>query len=1025
MRDQHHTPRGALHYWHLGIVVLAGFAAGVFLAGAVVAAALPASAPGGLALEVVDRSAPSQPQLLYYLVLAVGALLAFLAALFLWTMRSSRRRMRRLVAERTAALRQTQEMLRLVLDAIPVRVHWKNRDSVYLGCNRRFAEDAELDSPEEIAGKTDSDLPWKEYAELYRGRDREVIQSGEPMLAYEQPRCTSDGRLLCLLQSKLPLRDALGNIIGVLSTYEDITKRKQAEEALRESEARYRAVVEYSPDGIGVSVENKMVYVNPAAVRLSGARDAGEILGRSVLDFVHEEDRAEVKERRAKMLATGRPSPVVEGKLRRLDGSSIEAEWMGVPIVYGGKPAILNSFRDMTEHRRRARAIQAIVRATAGSGEQFFRALVAELGKVLGVRYALAGVLLPGAPERVRTVALWSQGALMENFEFELEGTPCANVAGKGFCHYPSDVQRQFPRDKLLADMGVVSYLGIPLYSSSGAVLGILSVMDDQPMPNSELAKSLMTIFAARAAAELEREEALKGLRASEARYRQLHKSMMDAFVAVDLERRLTDCNETFRHMLGYEPEEMMTLSYKDWTPEKWHALDAEIRQTQVLARGYSDIYEKEYRRKDGTVFPVELRTILLKDDAGTPYGMWSIVRDITERKQAETALRRSEARYRTLFESAQDAIFLDAGEQFVDCNAMTLRMFGCRREQIIGQSPIRFSPRLQPDGRDSAEEAREKIREAYAGRPQFFEWRHCRLDGSEFDAEVSLNRLELAEQPMLLAIVRDITERKRARDQLEERVRERTADLVQANERLEEMDRLKSQFLATMSHELRTPLNSIIGFTGILRQGFAGPVNAEQKKQLELVFASAQHLLSLINDLLDLSRIEAGKVEVERQPFDFAAVVADVVQNLTPMARQKQLSLVAELPAPAVPMVGDRKRCYQVLLNLVNNAVKFTHRGGVKITAGVQPDQLRVTVADTGIGIKPEQMGLLFETFRQLDGSAKRLYEGTGLGLYLCRRLLTLMGGEISVESEFGHGSRFTFTLPRRLARAPEAHPG
>src|SRR5262249_16720113 len=162
----------------------------------------------------------------------------------------------------------------------------------------------------------------------------------------------------------------------------------------------------------------------------------------------------------------------------------------------------------------------------------------------------------------------------------------------------------------------------------------------------------------------------------------------------------------------------------------------------------------------------------------------------------------------------------------------------------------------------------------------------------------------------------------RRARDELELRVQERTAELVEANQRLEEMDRLKSQFLATMSHELRTPLNSIIGFTGILRQGFAGPVNDEQKKQLGLVFGSARHLLSLINDLLDPSRIEAGKVDIEREPFNFVDVINEVVQNLTPLAGQKNLRLVTDVPGQTIDMVGDRKRCFQVLLNLANNAV-------------------------------------------------------------------------------------------------------
>ncbi len=1241
---------------------LEGFAVGAYAIDAVISAAFREVLPLGVSLKIVDRSAPAGRQLIYqredglkpnrswksilfpahpkamvgyefggrqwavemeagaaymerhcptsyWLVWPAGLLVVLLAMRYLGAALSSRERLEHLVAQRTAELTQTQERLRLVLDAIPVRVHWKSRDSVYLGCNRRFAEDAELKSAEEIVGKTDFDLPWKEYAELYRERDRKVVETGQPMLDYEQPRSTSDGRTLCLRQSKLPLRDAQGHIIGVLSTYEDITKRKQDEEALRESEARYRAVVENSSDGMVVAIDNKVVYVNRAAVRMAGGKDASDVLGHSILEFVHEDYRAEAEKRRIKMLETGQPTPVIEGKLRRPDGHCIDAEWMGVPIVYGGKPAILNSFRDMTEHRRRAQALRAIVRATAGSGEEFFRALVTELAKVLNVKYAMVGVRVNGVPGRVRTVALWRDGSIVENREYELEGTVSASVLGNGLRHYPTDLQREFPGDKLLAELGVESYLGIPLHGSSGTALGLLCVMDSQQMPDSELAKSLVTIFAARAAAELERKEALEDLRASEAKYRQLHESMMDAFAAMDMEGRLTDCNESFRQMLGYEPEEILHVRYHDFTPAKWHAFEAEIRAKQVLTRGYSDVYEKEYRRKDGTIFPVELRAILLRDEAGHPCGMWAIVRDLTARKQAEQSLRQSreESRQRaeeleTIMGCAPVALWVaqDPNCDNISANRMA-RSFDETRDQTNWSANVSTSLRWLRDGRELAPEelpmqqaARENkevqnaemelvlqsgrrvsllgsavpLRNAQgevrgcvgaflditerkraegllAGEKRVLEWiarrkplrevlnEVCRFvdelspgamssillldeDGTKlwpaaapklpeewtraitplpigpavgscgsaawgkeqvvvadiatdprWTGHVDFCTLALKcglracwSTPILsadgeclgtfamyypeagkpapadLEVIRQVTHLasvaiehdraaeglRRAHDEMEQRVRERTAELVQANKRLEELDRLKSQFLATMSHELRTPLNSIIGFTGILRQGFAGPVNEEQKKQLGLVFGSAKHLLSLINDLLDLSRIEAGKVDLDQEPFNFVEVVDEVVQNLTPLAQQKQLTLAAELPGPEIPMVGDRKRSFQVLLNLANNAVKFTEHGKITITAATEGDKLRVWVADTGIGIKPEQMGMLFEAFRQLDGTAKRMYEGTGLGLHLCRRLLTLMHGEIGVESEFGKGSRFWFTLPTQVDRGMES---
>jgi PAS domain S-box-containing protein len=253
------------------------------------------------------------------------------------------------------------------------------------------------------------------------------------------------------------------------------------------------------------------------------------------------------------------------------------------------------------------------------------------------------------------------------------------------------------------------------------------------------------------------------------------------------------------------------------------------------------------------------------------------------------------------------------------------------------------------------------------------------------------------------------------AHAQLEMKVAERTHELSAANERLQELDRLKSEFLATMSHELRTPLNSIIGFTGILRQGLAGPLNDEQQKQLGMVHFSARHLLGLINDLLDLSRIESGKMDVQVSDFQVAEVIEEVVQSLMPAARQKHLTLEANLEDNGLTLRSDRKKTFQILLNLANNAVKFTETGSVRLNVCATAQAVTFAVADTGIGIKPEQLANLFQAFRQVDGSARRVYEGTGLGLYLCKKLVALLGGTIGVESEFGRGSCFHFTLPRQ----------
>jgi len=277
-----------------------------------------------------------------------------------------------------------------------------------------------------------------------------------------------------------------------------------------------------------------------------------------------------------------------------------------------------------------------------------------------------------------------------------------------------------------------------------------------------------------------------------------------------------------------------------------------------------------------------------------------------------------------------------------------------------------------------------------------------------------------------------EISERKRAeeklakyRQHLEKLVEARTAELAaktveieKANIHLQEMDRLKSVFLASMSHELRTPLNSIIGFTGIMLQGMAGGLNDEQQKQLTIVKSNAHHLLNLINDVLDISKIEAGRVELSPEEFKIGDVIQDVIQTFSHMADEKGLRFVIEMPEDIV-LFSDKRRIKQVFMNLVSNAIKFTDHGTIKIAARITNDgNVEIRVRDTGMGIKEEDMSKLFEPFQQVDVSLRKRHEGTGLGLYLTKKLAELLGGDISAKSQYGQGSEFTFAIPLRHKR-------
>jgi PAS domain S-box-containing protein len=395
------------------------------------------------------------------------------------------------------------------------------------------------------------------------------------------------------------------------------------------------------------------------------------------------------------------------------------------------------------------------------------------------------------------------------------------------------------------------------------------------------------------------------------------------------------------------------------------------------------------------------------------------IQKEVKERMEAETALRESELKYRNLVERANDGIIILQEGIIRYANPSIIELSGQDEKDFVGQP---FSSYLHPD-------AKENIVDFYNRRlagdllDTIYETTLLRKDGQEIYAEVNAGRIIYEDRPADLVIIRDITERKRAQEELKKaydlleiKVAERTKELAIAKERAEEADRLKSAFLASMSHELRTPLNSIIGFTGIILQKLVGPLNDEQAKQLNMVQESSKHLLSLINDVLDLSKIEAGQLNVASEKVEMADVIGQVIKTVHPMASKKGLLLEGMISESIPVVMSDRRRVEQILLNLVNNSIKFTERGGVKIMCRAEDRRIITEVIDTGIGIAAEDMDKLFRAFQQIETGLSRKYEGTGLGLSICRKLAGLLGGEIRAYSDGpGRGAKFTFILPLR----------
>ena len=287
-----------------------------------------------------------------------------------------------------------------------------------------------------------------------------------------------------------------------------------------------------------------------------------------------------------------------------------------------------------------------------------------------------------------------------------------------------------------------------------------------------------------------------------------------------------------------------------------------------------------------------------------------------------------------------------------------------------------------------------------------------------------------------ILSIGSDITERKHIEEELEkhrlhleEMVSERTAELEAkqneleaANNRLKDLDRLKSMFIASMSHELRTPLNSIIGFTGIILQGMTGEINDEQRDQLQRVSKAGKHLLALITDVIDISKIEAGKIEPFAEEFLLDSVINDALSELKLQIRDKGLEIEVSMIPEKIIMRTDRKRLFQCVLNYLSNAVKYTEKGKIAVSAEEHDDKMLLQVTDTGIGIREADLPALFQSFVRLDSSLRMTVSGTGLGLYLTKKLATeVLGGKVGVSSTYGRGSTFTLTIPKELGQKPD----
>ena len=886
------------------------------------------------------------------------------------------------VAKRTADLeqaladlRKSEAQFRSAIEFMPIPIGIASREGQILICNRAFIDTygyelVEIPTIAEWMVRAYPDLAYRQQVLAIWNEDvaRAIeTDSATPLREY-QVTC-KDGR-----QAQVEITmHSLGEIW--VSTFNNITERKRSEAALRESEANYRSLVELSPDGIIVHRGGKIIFANPAALRLVHARKPEELLEKSALDFVHPDQRSLVAQRIRDMSEAGLIAPVMEEKFICLDGVVIDVEVVAMPIHYQGQPAIQVIIRDISERKEMLDSLRV--------SEEQYRTLIETVnvgifvstleGRFLQANSAVCEMAGYTQEEflKLSARALYAENADRELMIYELQA--------RGFVK-----NLEVYSVKKDGSQFWISLSAVLLRNAEGKPLRILGSVADIT----------------------ERKHAAEALQQSERRFRTLIEHSADALTLLNADGTVFYEGPTVKRLTGYTAVERLGRNaFETIFPED---LPFVKKTLYGIMESPEASVTAQFRavRPDGTVWWAEGTATNLLHDPNV-HAIVINYHDISERKHAEESLRESEQRYRTLFEQASDAIFVETiDDRIVDVNQRACELLGYSREELL---QLCVTDIIAPEMRREPQAIRYEL-EFYGQKP-FESFDLCK-DGRRIPVEVTNAKIS---ESLALSIVRDITVRKEFEDQLrqreaevrnlnaelERRVIERTAQLEQANHELE-------AFSYSVSHDLRAPLRAIDGFSRIVLGDYAGQLDPEARRLLGHVRDESLHMTQLIEALLGLSRM--SRVEMRRELVDLSSLAAMVLETLRQTQPERQVE--AQI-TPGLKAQGDARLLLIVFENLLGNAWKFTSkREQTKIEFGAEmrEQELVYFIRDNGAGFEMSYAGKLFGVFQRLHNSEE--FEGTGIGLTTVQRIVHRHGGRIWGEAEVERGATFYFTL-------------
>jgi PAS domain S-box-containing protein len=952
------------------------------------------------------------------------------------------------------AVLRAHDLLLKVIDTAPVRVFWKDYDLRYLGCNRLFAKDSGLAQPQDLIGKDDYQMSWATEAALYRADDQAVMDSGVAKLFYEEQQTTKDGSTIWLRTSKVPLKNEEDKVIGILGVYDDITQQKQAEEKIKRLTQLY-AVLSYCNQAIVRSshqdelfkrichdtvefgnlkmawiglIDDESQLIKPVAIHgdvhdyMAGVHisiDANSPYGQGptgtavrenhpvwVQDFIND-PRTSVWHERGEYCGWKA-------------SASLPISCNGVTIgafnIYAGE---VNAFDDEVQTLliemandisfaldafARDETRKTIELALQSSEERLQLVLLGSHDAPWDWNLVTNDLyysdhwwsMLGYQPNELPVVkGLWQQ--IVHTDDLDLVNQAFDDVIKGSANTYEIEFRM---RHKDGHYVPVLSRAFI-LRDEHGALLRVLGT-------NSDLTE--------RKQAEAAREQAASLLRKITNR---LPGMVYQYRLRADGSACFPYASEGIQEIYRVSAEEVVNDASSVLSiihPDDYDSVVASIQASaQTLAP-----WRHEYRVKysDQTVRWLSGNAMPENDVDGSV--LWhGFITDVTERKANEVLISKLS---QAVEQSPESVVISNTKAQIEYVNQAFVDATGYSREDVLGKNSNILHSGQTPQA--TYEDMWSKLSQGLAWKGEFV---NRRKDGSEYYEFAIITPLRDAAGNITnyVAVKEDITEKKRIaleldqhRNHLEGLIQSRTFELSQAREQAEAANHAKSTFLANMSHEIRTPMNAIIGLTHLLHRAGVTPQQAERLNKID---SASRHLLTIINDILDLSKIESGKLVLETTDFYLSNVLDNIDSIVGESARDK--GLLIEIDRGDVPPLlrGDPTRLRQALLNYVANAIKFTDQGKVSLTTKLLEDNgdnflVRFDVRDTGIGISAERASKLFQVFEQADTSITRKYGGTGLGLAITRKLANMMGGEVGVESEVGQGSTFWFTA--RLQR-------